>query len=259
MNKSQRAQIKINNVEYDEKVMEQFSNPLSAQKDVSKTALTNYTQSISRPKYDNDIMELTVAVHLIDTIVPYRLQEYNFNIEEINGERFYKPDGGLLLVREYDVDVVRDYYYNPEYKDKTISVRQILEHNKETGRLKTKIEPAYKAGSNITTNVAMFDQKVRNKYTILQLGDSGFVINISEFLGKGQSFQTLFRNSETLKPARYISGKEHDNKDFEMVDCIFNANGEIVRIKRYNNNKEIKIDYTSDKKNISVRTKNSDV
>ena len=259
MNENQRTQTGINDVEYNEKLMEQFSNPLSAQKDVSRTALTSYSQSISRPKYDSDIMEITVAVHLIDTIVPYRMQEYNFNIEEANGERFYKPDGELLLVREYDVDVIRDYYYNPKYINKEFSIKQILEHNKETGRLKTKIEPAYRAGSNITANIVMFDEKVRNKYTILQIGDGGFVINISEFLGKGQSFRTLFRNSETLKPARYISGKEHSNKDFEMIDCIFNANGEIVRIKRYNNNREIKIDYTSDKKNISVRAKNSDV
>ena len=42
-----------------------------------------------------------------------------------------------------------------------------------------------------------------------------------------------------------------------MIDCIFNSNGEIVRIKKYSNNREVKIDYTEDKKNISVKTKTS--
>ena len=40
-----------------------------------------------------------------------------------------------------------------------------------------------------------------------------------------------------------------------MVDCLFNNNGEVVRIKRYSNKREVNIDYTDNKKNITVKTK----
>jgi hypothetical protein len=52
-----------------------------------------------------------------------------------------------------------------------------------------------------------------------------------------------------------LEGKDAKGKDFEMIDCIFDDKGGIARIKRYNNKKEINIDYTPDRKNISVRTK----
>ena len=89
------------------------------------------------------------------------------------------------------------------------------------------------------------------------LGHSrGYVNNISEFTGKGKSFQTMFRNIETFKPARYLEGKDTEN-GFEMVDCIFGSDGNIVRIKRYSNKKEVNIEYTEKTKNITVKAKNN--
>ena len=40
-----------------------------------------------------------------------------------------------------------------------------------------------------------------------------------------------------------------------MIDCIFDDEGNVARIKRYTNKKEINIDYTKDSKNITVNTK----
>ena len=74
---------------------------------------------------------------------------------------------------------------------------------------------------------------------------------------KGKSFQTLFRNIETSKPARYLEGKDDSEKGFVMLDCLFDLNGSIARIRRYTNKKEVSIDYTENRKNITVKTKNS--
>ena len=235
----------------------QLSNPLSAKKTNSDLALTDYSQSISRKHHDNDITEILEVVRILNNLAPIRMPEYIFDIEKINGEHYFKPDGSLLLIREYDSDVIRDYYAAQKDEDCLYSVNRILEHDKKTGRLKTKIEPINREGSKIKTNVTIFDLKINNKYIIIQLSEGGYVNNISEFTGKGKSFQTLFRNIETFKPARYLEGKDEIELGFEMIDCIFNSNGEIVRIKKYSNNREVKIDYTEDKKNISVKTKTS--
>ena len=184
-------------------------------------------------------------------IIPYT---NNFNIEEINGEHYYRPDGSLLLIREYDSNIIRDYYTKKDGEDGP-TISRILEHEKDSGRLKTKIEPITRKGSRLTTNITIFDLKINNKYIIIQLSEGGFVNNISEFTGKGKSFQTLFRNIDTLKPARYIEGKEDIEIGFEMIDCIFDYNGNIARIKKYSNNREVNINYTTDSKNITVKRK----
>ena len=135
------------------------------------------------------------------------------------------------------------------------TVSRILEHDKITGRLRTKIEPISRRNSRLKTNITIFDLKVNNKYIIMQLSEGGFVNNISEFTGKGKSFQTMFRNINTLKPARYLEGKDNFENGFEMVDCIFDAEGNIVRIKRFSNKKEVNIEYTEKTKSISVKNK----
>ncbi len=233
--------------------MLQASNPLAATISDNSVVLTDYSKEISRPKYDKDILDIIEVVKILNNLAPIRMPIYNFNLNEINGEHFYRPDGTLLLVREYDGDLIRDYYVgkteNPE-----ITISRILEHDKNSGRLRAKIEPITRKGSRLNTNITIFDEKINKKYTIIQLSDDGIVNNISEFTGKGKSFQTLFRNIYTRKPARYLEGKDTEN-GFEMVDCIFDAEGQIARIKRYSNKKEINIDYTKDKKNVSVKTK----
>ena len=229
----------------------QASNPLYAKKEILSTALSDYSQSIPRPKYDKDVSEIIEIVRILNYMAPYRMPVYNFNIDEINGERFYRPDGTLLLVREYDTDIIRDYYAN----DDNCSVNRILEHDKLSGRLRAKIEPITRERSRLKTNITIFDEKINHKYTIMQLAEGGLVSNISEFSGKGKSFQTLFRNSDTMKPARYLEGKDNKEEGFEMLDCIFDSQGAVARIRKYTNKKEVNITYTEDKKNISIKTK----
>lgn len=244
-------------IEHEKNVLKgdiQASNPMS-EKVNSNLLLNDYTQTTPRQKYDQDIAEILETVRILNNMVPIRMPEYSFDIEEINGERYYKPDGTLLLIREYDSDIIRDYYAaeKNEEENNKYSVSRILEHDKNTGRLRTKIEPIIKKGSRLKSNVTIFDLKINNKYIIIQLSEGGFVNNISEFTGKGKSFQTLFRNIDTLRPARYLEGKDDFEKGFEMIDCIFDSEGNIARIKKYNGNKEINIKYTKDTKNVSVK------
>ena len=228
------------------------SNPLSEKKADKLNSLSNFSQEISRPSYDSDIADIVEVVRILNNLAPIRMPIYNFNFDEINGEHYCKPDGTLLLVREYDSDVIRDYYVDTK-NPKTIA--RILEHDKITGRLRAKIEPITRSGSRLNTNITIFDEKINNKYTIIQLSDGGIVNNISEFSGIGKSFQTLFRNIETCKPVRYLEGKDSKENGFEMKDCIFDSDGQIVRIKRYTNNKEVNISYTLDKKKITVKNR----
>lgn len=233
----------------------QTSNPLNTKSDDSYLALSDYSQSIPRQQYDKDISEIVEIVRILNNMAPLRMPEYNFNINEINGEHYYKPDGSLLLVREYDSDVIRDYYATEKDSVSIYTVSRILEHDKITGQLRCKIEPIDKKASNLKTNITIFDLKINNKYIIIQLAEEGIVSNISEFTGKGGSFQTLFRNISTQKPARYLEGRDNGDRGFEMIDCIFDANGNVARIKRFNNYKEVNITYTESTKNITVRSK----
>jgi len=232
-------------------VFSQASNPLAANVTSSAKSVGEYKQTISRRGYDKDALEISEIVRILNNMAPIRMPIYNFNIDEINGEYYYKPDGSLLLIREYDGDVIRDYYCA---KNSETVIDRILEHDKYTGRLRAKIEPAKRHG-RIKTNIAIFDEKINNKYTIIQLSEDGVVNNFSEYTGKGQTFQTLFRNVQTFKPARYISGRETKEHGFEMTDCIFGVNGEIARIRRYCKNREVNIDYDSENKNITVKTR----
>lgn len=231
------------------------SNPLLSQNSDKNLTLTNYSKSTPKQQYDKDIIEIIEIVRILNNLAPIQMPEYNFNIDEINGERYYKPDGTLLLVREYDSDVIRDYYATTSKENSEYTVSRILEHDKISGRLRTKIEPICRKGSRLKTNITIFDLKINNKYIIFQLADGGLVNNISEFSGKGKSFQTLFRNLETLKPARYLEGKDSKENGFEMIDCLFDTEGQIARIKKYSNKKEVNIDYTENSKNVSIKAK----
>lgn len=231
------------------------SNPLTAKKQSTKNILSDYSQEITRPKYDDDIAEIVEVVRLLNNLAPLRMPVYNFNIDEINGEHYYTPDGALLLIREYDGDIIRDYYVEKVITDKNQSVARILEHDKNDGRLRTKIELIKGHGSKLKYSITIFDLKINNKYILMQLAEDGYVNNITEFTGKGKSFRTLYRNVQTFKPARYLEGKDDKEVGFSMVDCLFGADGNVVRIKRFSNKKEVCINYTEDKKNITVKTK----
>jgi hypothetical protein len=132
----------------------QKSNPLSAKINDSDLALTNFSQSLSRHQYDIDMADVLEVVRILNNMAPIRMPEYNFNIDEINGEHYYKPDGSLLLIREYDSDVIRDYYANLASMNPEYTVSRILEHDKNTGRLRAKIEPVLRAGSKLKTTIS---------------------------------------------------------------------------------------------------------
>lgn len=242
------------NIQGNEFVETISSNPLGKSNNMD-LAITNYSQTVPRNNCDEDLSKLVEVVRILNNMVPIRMPNYNFNINEINGEYYYKPDGTLLLVREYDGDIIRDYYAAPKDSQSEHSIARILEHDKNSGRLRSRIEPIKRQGSRLKTNVTIFDLKINNKYIIIQLTEDGTVNNLSEFTDNGKYFQTLFRNPNTYKPVRYLEGRENKNKAFEMVDCLFGNDGSIVRIKRYTNKKEVTIDYTQDSKNITVNTK----
>lgn len=237
------------------KDMAQSSNPLAEKAGISERVVCDYTQTLPRQNYDKDMVEIIEIVRILNNMAPVKMPEYCFEIDKVNGERYYKPDGTLLLVREYDSDVIRDYYASKTVDESGYTVDRILEHDKISGRLRTKIEPINRRNSRLKTNITIFDLKVNNKYIIIQLSEGGYVNNISEFTGKGKSFQTMFRNITTLKPARYLEGRDNNEKGFEMIDCIFDSAGGIARIKRYTDKKEVNIEYTENTKNISVKNK----
>ena len=89
---------KLKNSVGDSSDLFQASNPLSLQVLNNNSALSNYTQSMARPKYDKDIVEIIEIVRILNNLAPLKMPDYNFNIEEINGEHYYKPDGTLAEV-----------------------------------------------------------------------------------------------------------------------------------------------------------------
>ena len=228
------------------------SNPLSDKAINNASALSSYTQVIPKPKYDSDSAGLVEIVRVLNNLAPLSMPVYCFDTELVNGERYYTPDGKLHLIREYDSDVFRDYYVSPKEPEKILLIR---EQDKRTGRLKVKIEQTQKTGTKLKTNITIFDEKINNKYTLMQLDETGTVLNITEFSGQGQSFRTLFRSAETLKPVRYLEGNDTKTNGFEMVDCIFDSSGNVARIKKYNNKKEINIEYSDNNKSTSVKLK----
>lgn len=251
MDKNYETEIKNN---FTNKAETAIPASIPVQPEIETSALSSYSRTINRTQYDSDIAQILEVVRILDIVAPKSMPEYNFNADEINGERFYKNDGSLIFIRDLDTDVIRDYYYNPNAESPEYSISRILEHDKNTGRLRVKIEPITRAGSRLKASIAIFDEKINNKYTIIQLAEGGTVSNISEFTGNGKSFQTLFRNIHTLKPARYLEGKDNKEIGFAMTDCIFTETGEIARIKRYCNKRTINIDYTSTEKHISVQS-----
>ncbi len=245
---------KISDIEITETTeIEQLSNPMKSVTNTSAGEIATYSRILERPKYDYDIAQIVEVVRILNNVAPITMPEYNFNIDEINGEHYYKPDGTLLFIRDFDNDVIRDYYYNSDYTDRKYSVSRIMEHDKTTGRLRVKIEPVVRPENRLKTSITIFDEKNSNKYIIIHLSEGNVVNNFSEFSGNGKSFKTLFRNVHNYKPVRFIEGKDNKDIGFEMIDCIFTENSDVARIRRYNSKQEINIDYTDNQKKVTVK------
>ena len=136
----------------------EISSPL-AEKKVSEMALSNFSQEINRPKYDADLNEIIEVVRILNNLAPLKMPVYNFNVDEINGDRYYRPDDNLLLIREYDSDVIRDYYVSQKQDNSPFSIKYILERDKNTGILRTKIEPLKRVNGEIKKNNITVEKK----------------------------------------------------------------------------------------------------
>ena len=109
---------KINGVDDSHvEILGQLSNPLKSKSNISNNAISNYSQTVSRPKYDEDIIKVVEVVRILNNLAPLTMPEYCFDANQINGDCYYKPDGTPLLIREFDSDIIRDYYYNPNSKN----------------------------------------------------------------------------------------------------------------------------------------------
>jgi len=231
------------------------SNPLLAKFAKRTDIISDFTQEVARSNFDRDLSDVVELIRVFNNMAPQKMPVYNFKKSEINGETYYKPDKTPLLIREYESDIIRDYYIDDAPAISDISICRILEHDKITGKLRAKIEPIVRNGCYIRTNITIFDEKINNKYILMQISEDGTVNNITEFSGKGKSFKTLFRSQQTQKPVRFLQGTDNKDSDFEMLDCIIDKDGNIARIKRYTNKRETNIEYTKTKKIISVKTK----
>lgn len=226
-------------------------NPMSEKIDIdSASALSNYNQVIVKPKYDKDCVSILNKVRKLNNIAPYRLElPHSFNIEEINGERVYDKNGKIDYIREYENDVIREYY--PEDG----KLKKLVERNKSNGAVIAQIEPQNKNDGKVVTNVTIFDDKINDKYTIFQVEEDGFIKSVTEFTGNGKSFCTLFRNPDTTVPLRYLEAKDGEEGVFYLLDANFDQTGNIVGIKKTTADKEINITYEKGMKNIQVKQK----
>ena len=224
-------------------------NPLRLKANLNGlSSLSNYNQVLLKSSSDNDIQEIKNKVNFINNMAPQKLEvPYSFKKEDINGERIYNKDGSLALIREYDNEVIRDYY--PEDN----LIKRVIERDKNTGAAIVQIEPQIKNGNTSKFNVTIFDEKINNRYTLLQVEEDGMISSITEFSGKGKSFRTLFINFYSLAPLRYLEAEDDETNEFLLTDCKFSSNGKICEIKKISASKEMKITYERNQKTVIVK------
>ena len=248
------------NVEYNKKIeqnlINESTNPLRLKANLSSlSALSNYNQVLVKPKFDKDSMDILTSIDELKKLIPDKLElPYSFELDAINGERIYDTEGKLCYIREYGNDIIRDYYPS----ENGLKVAKIFEINKNTGALISKIEPAIRQDGSLKTNITIFDEKINNKYTIIQLGEDSNINSITEFSGKGKDFRTLFKNPYNGTPIRYIEAKENNGGEFEFLDCRLDSNQNITEIKKLSTTRETNINYSGNKKIIDVKQRNID-
>ena len=231
-------------------------NPLRLKVNLSSlTALSNYNQVLLRPRYDEDSAEILNSVKELSNMAPRRLTfPYSFNLNDVNGESICNEDGKLLYIREYVNDTIKDYYPAEDNN----KIKFIIERNKNSGAVQSKIEPVVKNDGTVKTAITIFDEKINNKYTILNAEEDGSIVNITEVSSSGRWFRTLFKNPYTNKPVRYLEAGSQDNEELSLTDCRFDNNGGIKDIKRISSAREIDIHYDEDKKIIDVKNKDKE-
>lgn len=245
------------NKEVEQNLQNESPNPLRLKANLSSlTALSNYNQVLLKPKTDNDSEKILKEVKFLNNIAPRYLElPHSYNINDINGEYIYKPDGSIACIREYSNDTVKDYY--PAKDSKYIERIEILDKN--SGDIMAKYSPIIEKDGSIKTNITIFDSKVNNKYTMFQAEEDGKISGITEFSGEGNSFRTLQRNPDTLRPIRYMEAQENVDGEFALTDSKFDNSGNISEIKTINGNREVLINYDGIHKSISVKTYDREV
>ena len=106
MSNNKKQNINLDNNNSKKEFFLPSSNPLKSKAVEQNTTLVNYTKTTQRPKFDEDIASTLEIVRILNNLAPIRMPIYNFNINEINGDYYYKPDGSLLFIREDDGDII---------------------------------------------------------------------------------------------------------------------------------------------------------
>lgn len=227
-------------------------NPMRLKANLSSlAALSNYNQISIKPKFDYDSVEVLTKVDALSKLIPQNMHiPYSFKLADINGEQIYAKDNQLACIREYDNEIVRDYIPSKKAGD----VAQIIERDRNSGEVISKIERSQKEGSENKINITVYDDKLNDKYTMFQIED-GAVSSITEFSANGKNFRTLIRDTYNNKPQRYMEAKEDSEGEFIFTDAMLNSKCEVSEIKKVSANKETCIKYDGVQKIVDVKQK----
>ena len=241
--------------ENQESLEEDLSNPLSLKTNLtSVTTLTDYSYSqiLAKPKFDKDAATILNRVQNLQQLLPQKLDiPYSFVTAKVNGERIFNAEKSLICIKEYGSDFIREYY--PAKQDDNM-ISKIIERDKTTGKIISKLERTIKEDGYIKTNIIVFDEKINNKYIMFQIEDFS-ISSITEIFDNGKQFKTLFRNLKTLEPESYAESAELKNKGFIIINCLLKSANEIEYMKINTAEKDIFIEYKDNQKIIDVRRK----
>lgn len=242
------------NLDYFEE--EDLSNPLSLKTNLtSLTTLADYSYSqiLKKQKFDKDLAAILHRVEKLRKALPQKLEmPYCFTTSEVNGERVFDENNKLCLIKEYCSDFVREYY--PAADNEKV-IHKILERNKQTGEIISKIDRSLKNDESIKTTVIVFDENINNKYIMFQVEEDSMISSITDIYNNGREFQTLFINPITLLAEQYIESMETSNKGFVIINCKLKSDTEVENIKINTEEKDIFIEYNNNQKIIDVRRK----
>ncbi len=242
------------NLDYFEE--EDWSNPLSLKTNLtSLTTLADYSYSqiLKKQKFDKDLAAILHRVEKLRKALPQKLEmPYCFTTSEVNGERVFDENNKLCLIKEYCSDFVREYY--PAADNENV-IYKILERNKQTGEIISKIDRSLKNDESIKTTVIVFDENINNKYIMFQVEEDSMISSITDIYNNGREFQTLFINPITLLAEQYIESMETSNKGFVIINCKLKSDTEVENIKINTEEKDIFIEYNNNQKIIEVRRK----